>query len=796
MRIGLITYLCRPIVGVVFALSVVASLYGLGSTLTRTLTPAESRGRFHGIAADGWVTSGAVISIPGVLGRGNRLELLFDAWRPGGAPPAEQEVVACGEVVARTIITPDQRRLNISLRGACDPLSVSFVVKNPIVASARDNRLIGARLISAKVYSLLGVAIPNLSALVSTSAAIFFLALLVLALVETAVSQPRAALAASALVPLAAGLVLSTTESLALGKVVTLWMFFTGIAGGAVLALFRPSNSEPCKPASEHLDFRITWRVALVVIVLVGGLLRFYGLTFGLPSNYHPDEVPKINAIMHMVANHDLNPDYFLHPSLLLYLTYGMNALLHWASFPFSSLEIPSDFRTTAFLAGRIVSALAGTTSIYLVYCIGRRLFTPHVGIAAAALLAVFPLHVTCSRYMKEDVLLTFNLLLCIAILLKAVQEDRKGLLFLSAFFAGVTASSKYSGLLAVGIVGLAPWLRSRSVIPDREYICWTALALVLAPVGFLVCTPYAVLNTQIFLRDFGSERNHMLRGHTIPVDPWSQYWMYHFWRSIIPGMSLAATILGVLGMGFLLWRRRAEDLFVVTLILLFYLPAEWVKAKPEPQPERYIFPCLPFLAIAAAELVRAYSASRARVLAGVAFVVALIMPLSRTIALAADVPDDTRTRAARWMVENLPRGARVYLDWKPYAPRFWHNEFSVMYIPRTRILERLAYDDLKRSGYDYLVLSGLFYERYFTQPDADPALGERIRQVFLKVPILKEFAAKSGTYGFNNPRVTIFSLKPEDFANLEAQRERKNSGSITETLNDERSGFPWVGAR
>ena len=110
-------------------------------------------------------------------------------------------------------------------------------------------------------------------------------------------------------------------------------------------------------------------------------------------------------------------------------------------------------------------------------------------------------------------------------------------------------------------------------------------------PLAFVACTPYSVLDNTKFLKDFASEKKHMARGHTISIDPWSQLWMYHFWRSILPGVQALPALLAVLGLGILAWRRRVEDLLVLILVLVFYLPAEWVKAKPAPQPERYILP-------------------------------------------------------------------------------------------------------------------------------------------------------------------------------------------------------------
>jgi len=94
-----------------------------------------------------------------------------------------------------------------------------------------------------------------------------------------------------------------------------------------------------------------------------------------------------------------------------------------------------------------------------------------------------------------------------------------------------------------------------------------------------------------------------MERGHTVPITALSYYWTYHFRFSILPALREGAALISIVALGFLAARARAADLLIIGGCLMFYLPAEWVKAKPQPQPERYILPCIPFLCIAFAAM-------------------------------------------------------------------------------------------------------------------------------------------------------------------------------------------------
>ena len=169
-----------------------------------------------------------------------------------------------------------------------------------------------------------------------------------------------------------------------------------------------------------------------------------------------------------------------------------------------------------------------------------------------------------------------------------------------------------------------------------------------------------------------------------------------------------------------------------------------------------------------------------------------LAAPLYRTVALANDVGSDTRDQLALWMRDNLPAGTKVLMDWKPYCPRLDGDHFAVEHIPRARIISELDPKLLRDSGADYMVLSSLFYARYFNQPESNPVLRQRIKDVFDSVPVVAQYAAPAGTYGFHNPVLTLFSLKKEDFERLDGERKRKRLGELTQTSNDMRAQRKW----
>ncbi len=728
--------LCAVLVGMAVAAYLSKSRY-TGQDLKRISTGQLSH--------DGWVGQSAQLSIGGFSNGLNSVALTFSPTRPGAREPASVGLSVCG-APERTFEIGSAAPIAFPIPNGCSPAVVSIRGLNFFTPpNEKTPREVSAQLISVRVRSFVSLPIPELEQA---------LPVILVVLVMVALSTVAASSFGSPTVTSGLATLLIISCAVLFARVPSdRWLPFCVFVCAALGGIATYGRKSARRGEFLSTGGKLAWAA-----VILGAALRLYGLSFGLPSNFHPDEVPKVNAIMRMVDSQSLNPQYFLHPSLLLYATYGMSTLLH-------ALGMEGAFRDTAFLAGRLVSALAGIISIALTYQIGKRLFSRETGGLAACLLAVFPLHVTCSRYLKEDALLTFVVLSCVLTTVIAVQSNRRWALLFAGLLAGCTAGTKYSGILMVVVPASAPWLASRSWKPDTRWIPWALVAVMIAPLGFLMTTPYAVLNAAKFLTDFRAESRHMQTGHTVAISAWSQLWMYHYWRSMWPGMSGFAAVLSVLGLGFLVRRGRIEDLLIVGVVLLFYMPAEYVKAKPAPQPERYILPCLPFLAIAASELLRQLHGRGKVFRFGVAAIagVLVFLPLQRTLALASDLRNDTRDQMVTWMKQSVPPGSKILMDWKPYCPNFHGQTFEVLHIPRADIMEGLDSRALKESGADYLILSSLFYDRYFSQPDAVPAFRQRIREVFNRLPVVTRFEAPSGTYGFHNPTLTLFSLKDEE---------------------------------
>jgi len=526
----------------------------------------------------------------------------------------------------------------------------------------------------------------------------------------------------------------------------------------ALLAGWLLSFQFPEERFTEEVPAKSTLSSALLIVVFVFGIvLRLSFVDFGMPYFNHPDEGPKARIVEGMLETGSWNPHYFLHPSLLLYLAKLGEPLVEFAG-------LQDDVLHDALFAGRVASALAGGFSILLVYLIGKRLFSWQTGLGAAALLAFSPLHVTCSRYMKEDALCLFFILAAVLAALKGLEEKKLGFLLFGGFLSGCAAGAKYTGVLS-GVLLVILFVQFRRKVSVRQMLA----ALLFVPVGFLVCCPYALLDADAFVRQFLVERNHMKSGHQgVAITAWEEWWMYHWSRSIVPGFGVIGSSFALLGAGLQARKARSVAFYAVLAFLCFYLPAEWVKAKPPPQPERYVLCCLPFLAILAAEFFDWLRRIGYVNLAQLSLFFALLLPAGKSVLLASELSVDTRQSMREWMLRNIPAGSSVLIE-ASYSPHLDDTPFDRHFLKASKHPALFGKTAIQKSGYEYLLVNSFSYERYFSEPEYSSVLRRRFENIFESFELKKEFKPRWGSYGFHNPTVRLYVIPKRGATNAQS---------------------------
>ncbi len=395
-------------------------------------------------------------------------------------------------------------------------------------------------------------------------------------------------------------------------------------------------------------------RLWLGLVLATGLVLRLLGVAWGLPDNthwysYHPDEWQMVEGAIGLAVRGEANPRFFNYPSLTIYLVWLVTIPLRLAG-----LGLPSHY-----LAARLLSVVCGVLTIALTARLGQRLGGTRVGLVAAGLLAIAPLHVVNSRFATVDGPLTCCLVLslwCACELATAAAGQERRWLLGGAVAAGLAAGCKYNGLLA-----LLPLWSALAVAHGRAGWRPALLATGLAMGVFLLTSPYLWLDfanawPAVRFELFEHPRQSNLFAGAGPG------WLFHLSRNLPTAAGGPWALVALAGGWLLLQERRAWPVLVFGLVMAASL------LRTQELFIRYWLPLLPVLAVCAAGAV-ARLRERPALLALVLLAVATGPALrSRAYATMLARPD-ARDEALAWCRANLAAGSEVGLDG---APWFW----------------------------------------------------------------------------------------------------------------------------
>ena len=222
--------------------------------------------------------------------------------------------------------------------------------------------------------------------------------------------------------------------------------------------------------------------VALGLILAAGFLLRVFNLQAGIPYAVGIDEPAIMTTVVRILKSGDFNPRFFEYPTGYIYVQLGaaiVNFLVGAMRHSWKAVEQvgPSDF----YLWGRFITAAIGTATIALVYQAGLR-WGPRVGLAAAGLLAVMPMHVRESHFVLTDVPMTFAVVLTLLLSLRASEQATLRAFVAAGAAAGLAAGIKYNALVAFSMPLAAALALERGGACRALPPCWRRLPRASSP--------------------------------------------------------------------------------------------------------------------------------------------------------------------------------------------------------------------------------------------------------------------------------------------------------------------------
>lgn len=409
-------------------------------------------------------------------------------------------------------------------------------------------------------------------------------------------------------------------------------------------------------------------KVVLVLCLLLGGGLRFYGLSRGesalVPGgpkvfyHFHPDEETILAAALHYtdpfappLTSYGTPPIYTLRAAL---------ALVEWYTGQ-DDWDLERDPQKL-YVVARSLSALVSCLTLWLVWLLGSRCVGVWAGCLAVFCVAVAPLALQQAHFYTVDGLFALLSTASLWATLRALDGRARSELFvLAGVLIGASAAARIIGLiggivLAVGFAragaGKADWLR-------RPHLWWAALS---ALITILLLEPYQLA---AFLgEDVGgsihAEAVSIALGERIA--PWTLADVHtipylHYWTHLWPaGVGWPLTLSFVLGMAYTCTQWPRPTFLLLLWCACYFALIGGLHTKHM----RYLMPMLPLLSLLAADAcVRLWCARR--LVGGVSLL--LLVSYTGAYGLAYTrvyKEEDSRLQAGRWLVANSKPSSRI----------------------------------------------------------------------------------------------------------------------------------------
>lgn len=455
-------------------------------------------------------------------------------------------------------------------------------------------------------------------------------------------------------------------------------------------------------------------RGLLALIVFCALALRLWGIGFGLPELYHPDEPAYV--LQALGVGRGL-PDglTFANPPLFKYLLLAEYAVAYAfervTGQSHSAAEFVEHFHadpSLRYLMARVTSAVVGALTALAAAALGNQVGGTRVGLAAGGLCGVSFLLVREAHFGVDDTLLallvTLGLIACVRVFRCARQRDYVA----AGALSGLAFAAKYDGIALLAPLVLAHLLRR-----DRPPIRSLGLAFGACVVAAILAFPSLVTEPGRVLNDIYVHLYLEASGGYDGLDSAGGYPFYA--RTLAIGLGGPLLLASAAGIGLSAYRKSRISLIVIALPFAMLL----VLGSQQLYFARFALPTLPALIVEASLAIDALISWQLVVGLSALLVVAVPTLVDSVRFDALMTRTDTRTLAQQW----LPTPAVFAADAPPLGPPLPQADNAAA---GQDAVYDASLDEYRARGVEYLVTSSFTADARAIDP-----LREARRQAF-----------------------------------------------------------------
>lgn len=384
----------------------------------------------------------------------------------------------------------------------------------------------------------------------------------------------------------------------------------------------------------------------LLIILAVNFALNVWGIEWGLPERWHPDEL--LDKAENMYAIGELNHNYYTYGALPFYQAEFLAiapAKLGQAVFGWHDFEV----RSIGTLLARLLSALMGTGIVAATYGIASALFDRRSGLISASLIGLTMGLVNLSHFATVDIssLWWFTIASYMSVL---VWRSGSTKWYTAAgICSGCATAVRFVGGISIVVLLAAHWCRSKNKRHHDRLVLGAGSSLVTLlaanlPMVALPCY-FAIGSTKDFF--FNGQRNADGPSAWLPLA--GDYINATGWPLAL--LSLGGIVYTLWLMGQKKWRRQ------IWLIATMTLPYYFIVGRMHVSHLRYALPLAPFLLILAGKMLNDFMfylpGWQRRFWQGT-FVLTLVYSLAYVVVADLNFIHDSRGQVNSWLMNNI----------------------------------------------------------------------------------------------------------------------------------------------
>ena len=260
----------------------------------------------------------------------------------------------------------------------------------------------------------------------------------------------------------------------------------------------------------------------ILMILIIAFILQIWGINFGLPYTYNPDETVFVKKTVNFFTG-DFNPHWFGHPGSflmnMLFLIYSIYFVFGLVLGHFSNLtEFVNLYKsnpTNFYLLGRFSAVIFGALSIYIIYKIVVKIFNREYALISAIIIAVAPLYISQSKLILTNIPQTMFILFTLYYFIKYLESEKDKDIYIGCIFFGFSVSTKWPSVLLLIPLLITIFISKKENITQdkRELFINIMLLSITILIGlclFLFITKNELLNP--FISEFFGTKTYQKR--------------------------------------------------------------------------------------------------------------------------------------------------------------------------------------------------------------------------------------------------------------------------------------------